>query len=201
MTGRVDRTPQPPIRRATFGEALQLAIQSRRFMVLCCTYFVCGLNLIFINTHLPNYLALCGQDPMLAANALAIIGGVNIVGSWLAGWLGGIYPKHILLGITFLLRSVVIATYFMFPPSEETTLIFAAAMGLIWLGVIPLVSGLVAELLALEPWPPCWACRLSCTRPDQSSARGAVASSSLISARMTSPGGSARRPAGSRAWS
>ena len=146
MTGRVDRIPQPPVRRATFGEALQLAMRSRRFIVLCCTYFVCGLNLIFINTHLPNYLALCGQDPMLAANALAIIGGVNIIGSWLAGWLGGIYPKHILLGITFLLRSAVIATYFMFPPSEETTLIFAAAMGLIWLGVIPLVSGFVAEL-------------------------------------------------------
>jgi predicted MFS family arabinose efflux permease len=44
------------------------------------------------------------------------------------------------------LRSAVTATYFMFPPSEETTLIFAAAMGLIWLGVIPLVSGFVAEV-------------------------------------------------------
>lgn len=146
MAGRVDCIPQPPVRRATFGEALQLAMRSRRFLVLCGTYFVCGLNLIFINTHLPNYLALCGQDPMLAANALAIIGGVNIIGSWLAGWLGGIYPKHILLGGTFLLRSAVIAAYFMVPPSEETTLIFAAAMGLIWLGVIPLVSGFVAEL-------------------------------------------------------
>jgi MFS family permease len=146
MTGRVDRLPQPTARRATFGEALQLAMGSRRFLVLCCTYFVCGLNLVFINTHLPNYLALCGQDPMLAANALAIIGGVNIVGSWLAGWLGGIYPKHILLGLIFLLRSAVIGTYFMFPPGEETTLIFAAAMGMIWLGVIPLVSGFVAEL-------------------------------------------------------
>lgn len=146
MTGRVDRIPQPPVRRATFGEALQLAMQSRRFLVLCCTYFVCGLNLIFINTHLPNYLALCGQDPMLAADALAIIGGVNIAGCWLAGWLGGLYPKHILLGITFLLRSAVIAMYFLFPPSADTTLAFAAAMGLIWLGVIPLVSGFVAEL-------------------------------------------------------
>lgn len=146
MAGRVDRIPQPPARRATFREVIGIAAANRRFVVLCCTYFVCGLNLIFINTHLPNYLMLCGQDPMLAANALAVIGGVNIVGSWMAGYLGQFYPKHILLGITFLLRSAVIAAYFLFPPTESTTLLFAAAMGLIWLGVIPLVSGFVAEL-------------------------------------------------------
>lgn len=146
MTGRVDRIPQPPSRRAGFKEVIGIAAGNRRFVVLCCTYFVCGLNLIFINTHLPNYLALCGQDPMLAANALAIIGGVNIVGSWMAGYLGGIYPKHILLGLTFLLRSGVIAAYFLVPPTPASTLIFAAAMGLIWLGVIPLVSGFVADL-------------------------------------------------------
>lgn len=146
MAGQVDRIPQPPAQRAGFREVIGIAAGNRRFVVLCCTYFVCGLNLIFINTHLPNYLLLCGQNPMLAANALAIIGGVNIVGSWMAGYLGTFYPKHILLGITFLLRSAVIATYFLFPPTESTTLIFAAAMGLIWLGVIPLVSGFVAEL-------------------------------------------------------
>ncbi len=146
MAGAVDRMPQSGEKRATFGEVIGLAVGNRRFVVMCCTYFVCGLNLIFINTHLPNYLALCGQDPMLGASALAIIGGVNIVGSWMAGWLGSKYPKYILLGLTFLGRSAVIGTYFMFPPTATTTLIFAAAMGMLWLGVIPLVSGYVAEL-------------------------------------------------------
>jgi hypothetical protein len=68
--------------------------------VLCCTHFVCGLQLIFVNTHLPNYLALCGQDPMLGATALAIIGGINIVGCLLAGYLGQRYLKNVLLGLT-----------------------------------------------------------------------------------------------------
>jgi len=27
-------------------------------------YFVCGMQLIFLATHLPSYLALCGMDPM-----------------------------------------------------------------------------------------------------------------------------------------
>jgi predicted MFS family arabinose efflux permease len=95
---------------------------------------------------LPNYLAICGQDPMLSATALATIGGVNIFGSWFAGWLGGRYPKYILLGLLYLMRSIVIALYFMAPPTPTSTIVFAAAMGMLWLGVIPLVSGYVAEL-------------------------------------------------------
>ena len=36
--------------------------------------------------------------------------------------------------------------YFLFPPTPATTILFAAAMGMMWLGVIPLVSGYVADL-------------------------------------------------------
>jgi predicted MFS family arabinose efflux permease len=146
MAGTVDRMPRPNENRANMGEVVRVALRNRRFVVLCCTYFVCGLQLIFVNTHLPNYLALCGQDPMLGATALAIIGGVNIFGSWMAGWLGGRYPKYILLGLTYLGRSLVLTAYFLFPPTPTSTLVFAAAMGMLWLGVIPLVSGYVAEL-------------------------------------------------------
>lgn len=146
MTGSVDRMPQPAQARPSFREVVGIALSNRRFVVLCCTYFVCGLQLIFLNTHLPNYLALCGQDPMLGATALSIIGGVNIVGSYSAGWLGGRYPKHILLGCLYLARSVTLAAYFLFPPTPTTTIVFAAVMGMLWLGVIPLVSGFVAEL-------------------------------------------------------
>ncbi len=146
LTGRVDRIPQPQMQRASAREAVGEALRNRRFVVLCATHFVCGLQLIFINTHLPNYLAICGQDPMLSATALAIIGGVNIAGCLLAGWLGQHHAKNILLGITYLGRSFVLTLYFMLPPTPTTTIIFAAAMGMLWLGVIPLVSGYVADL-------------------------------------------------------
>jgi len=146
ITGRVDHLPQPSLRRASAAAAIGEALRNRRFVVLCCTHFVCGLQLIFINTHLPNYLALCGQDPMLGATALAIIGGINIAGCLMAGWLGQRYLKNVLLGITYLARSAVLMIYFMFPPTPATTIVFAAAMGMMWLGVIPLVSGYVADL-------------------------------------------------------
>jgi MFS family permease len=116
ITGRVDRLPQPSLQRVSAAAAIAGALRNRRFVVLCCTHFVCGLQLIFINTHLPNYLALCGQDPMLGATALAIIGGINIAGCLLAGYLGQRYLKNVLLGITYLARSAVLMIYFMFPP-------------------------------------------------------------------------------------
>jgi predicted MFS family arabinose efflux permease len=110
-------------------------------------YFVCGLNLLFLTTHLPAYLTFCGQDPMLSAEALAVIGGVSAIGSLLTGWLGGKYPKHILLGLVYILRAVMFAAYFVLPPTPTSTLLFAAAMGMLWWpGLAPLIGGLVAEI-------------------------------------------------------
>src|SRR5437879_12760954 len=83
---------------------------------------------------------------MLSAEALAVIGGTNCIGSLGAGWLGGRYPKHILLGLLYILRAFVFTAYFVLPPTPATTLLFAAAMGMLWLSVAPLVSGLVAEM-------------------------------------------------------
>jgi predicted MFS family arabinose efflux permease len=101
---------------------------------------------VFLTTHLPTYLAICGQDPMLSAEAIAVIGGMNCIGSLAAGWLGARYPKHILLGLLYILRAGVFTAYFMMPPTSASTLVFAAAMGMLWLSVAPLVSGLVAEM-------------------------------------------------------
>ena len=144
--GAADRIPKQGDARTTSREAIAEAVRNRPFVVMSCAYFVCGLNLIFLVTHLPAYLAICGQDPMLGAEALAVIGGMNFVGSLTAGWLGGRYPKHILLGLLYILRAFVFTAYFAVPPTPTTTLVFAAAMGMLWLSVAPLISGLVAEM-------------------------------------------------------
>jgi MFS family permease len=150
LAGGVDRMPRPVEKQAAMRDAVGTAFRDRRFLVMSCAYFVCGLQLIFLTTHLPNYLAICGQDPMLSATALAVIGGVNVFGSWFAGWLGARYPKYILLGLTYVLRSCVLTFYFVMPPTPTSTIVFAAAMGMLWLGVIPLVSGFVADLFGTQ---------------------------------------------------
>jgi len=73
--------------------------------------------------------------------------GASSIGSLITGWLGGRYPKHILLGLLYILRSVIIAAYFVLPPTPTSTLLFAAAMGMLWWpGLVPLIGGLVAEI-------------------------------------------------------
>ncbi len=144
--GGADRLPGIGTARTTMREMLGQAARNRPFLVMSGAYFVCGLNLVLLTTHLPTYLAICGQDPTLSAEALAVIGGMNCLGSLLAGWLGGKYPKHILLGLLYILRALVFTAYFVMPPIPASTLLFAAAMGMLWLSVAPLVSGLVAEM-------------------------------------------------------
>jgi MFS family permease len=147
LAGGADKIPGHSAATASMREVLGQAMRNRQFLVMSGAYFVCGLNLMFLTTHLPAYLALCSQDPMLSAGALAVIGGVSAVGSLLTGWLGGIYPKHVLLGILYILRSFMFAAYFVLPPTPASTLLFAAAMGLLWWpGLAPLIGGLVAEI-------------------------------------------------------
>lgn len=141
---RADDTDEP------VGAMVRAALSHSGFMVMSIAFFVCGLQLVFLTTHLPNYIAICGLDPALSASALALIGLFNVAGSYLFGWLGGIYPKQILLGGIYILRSLAIAAYFYFPPTPTSTLLFAAAMGSLWLGVVPLLNGLVANLFGLR---------------------------------------------------
>jgi MFS family permease len=147
LAGGADRLPGHSTETTSMREVLGQAMRNRPFLVMSGAYFVCGLNLVFLSTHLPAFLAICGQDPMLSAEALAVIGGASSMGSLLTGWLGGRYPKHILLGLLYILRSVMIAAYFVLPPTPTSTLLFAAAMGMLWWpGLVPLIGGLVAEI-------------------------------------------------------
>jgi MFS family permease len=117
---------------------------------MTAAYFVCGMQLLFITTHLPSYLEICGMDPTLSAEALAAIAVFNVFGSLFFGWAGGHWSKLALLGGIYIARSVVLAAYFYFPPTPLSTLVFASLMGFLWLGVGPLVAGSVAEMFGLR---------------------------------------------------
>jgi predicted MFS family arabinose efflux permease len=155
FAGRVDKVPLPrpssdQIGNGSAGAAVTTAFGNASFVVMTCAYFVCGMQLVFITTHLPSYLAICGMDPMLSAQTLGVIGGFNVLGSLFFGWAGGRWNKLALLGSIYLCRSLVLAWYFMLPPSPATTLVFGAFMGFLWLGVGPLVAGAVAEMFGLR---------------------------------------------------
>jgi predicted MFS family arabinose efflux permease len=155
FAGRVDRIelPRPSsdqIGNISAGAAVGIAFSNASFVVMTLAYFVCGMQLVFITTHLPSYLLICGMDPMLSAQTLGVIGGFNVLGSLFFGWAGGRWNKLALLGGIYVCRSLVLAWYFMLPPTPATTLVFGALMGFLWLGVGPLVAGAVAEMFGLQ---------------------------------------------------
>ena len=127
----------------TTSSALREATSSRDYILLTIGFFVCGLQLVFITTHLPTYLIDSGISGDTASWSLALIGLFNIVGAFLCGWLGGIVSKKKTLAIVYLLRGLIIVAFVSLPPSPGIALLFGAAMGLLWLGTIPLTSGLI----------------------------------------------------------
>jgi predicted MFS family arabinose efflux permease len=155
FAGKVDAVPLPKpssdqLGNVSAGTAVSMAFGNASFVVMTCAYFVCGMQLVFITTHLPSYLLICGLDPMLSAQTLGVIGGFNVLGSLFFGWAGGHWNKLALLGGIYICRSLVLGLYFMMPPTPATTLVFGAFMGFLWLGVGPLVAGAVAELFGLQ---------------------------------------------------
>jgi predicted MFS family arabinose efflux permease len=153
--GRVDKIPLPrpvgdDISDTSAGAAMKTAFGNASFVVMTCAYMVCGMQLVFLTTHLPSYLAICGMDPMLSAQTLGMIGGFNVLGSLFFGWAGGRWNKMALLGMIYVTRSLALAWYFTLPPTPASTLLFGAIMGFLWMGVGPLVAGAVAEMFGLR---------------------------------------------------
>jgi predicted MFS family arabinose efflux permease len=137
--------PAMPLRAA-----MAQALSHRGYRLLTLGFFTCGFQLAFIGTHLPNYLLLCHMPAGLGATALALVGLFNMIGSWGCGWLGGRFRQQQVLGWLYLIRGAAIAAFFLAPKSEASVVVFAAVMGLTWLGTVPLTSGLVAKVFGVR---------------------------------------------------
>lgn len=127
-------------------EALREAFSHGSYRLLVAGFFVCGFQIAFITVHLPPYLADIGIPALYAGYGLALIGLFNIIGSLSSGVLTGRMPKRWLLAAIYLARALAIAVYITLPPSVPATLVFAAAMGLLWLSTVPPTQQLVAMM-------------------------------------------------------
>lgn len=132
--------------RQSLGQALREAAGHRGYVMLVSAYFVCGLQVQFIATHLPAYLTDGGLAPAMGAAAIAIIGLFNLFGTLAAGRLGDRYRMKYLLSAIYLLRALVMMAFLSVPLSETSVIVFAGAMGLLWLSTIPLTTGLIAHI-------------------------------------------------------
>jgi len=134
----------------SISAALAEAAQHRGFWLLTASFFVCGFQTIFVMTHLPAYLVDKGLSPAQGMTALAVIGLFNIVGSYGCGALGGRYSKRLLLAWIYAIRAVAICIFIAVPLTAVGTYLFAAVLGLTWLGTVPLTNSLVGQIFGVK---------------------------------------------------
>ena len=124
--------------------ALRQAFGHSSYALLAAGFFVCVFHVAFITVHLPPYVIDLGLSTSLAAWSIGLVGLFNIVGSYTAGVLGGRHSPRLLLSGIYASRAVVIVLFLLLPVGPITVLLFAAAMGVLWLSTVPLTSALVA---------------------------------------------------------
>jgi MFS family permease len=134
----------------SIGAALAEAGRHRGFWLLTGSFFVCGFQTIFVMTHLPAYLVDKGLSPGQGMTALAVIGLFNIVGSYGCGALGGRYSKRLILAWIYVIRALAIAAFLAAPLTPAGTYLFAAVLGLTWLGTVPLTNSLVGQIFGVK---------------------------------------------------
>jgi MFS family permease len=142
--------------RQTSREALSEAFGQRSYVLLVVGYFVCGFHVAFVGGHLPAYisdkgigLALFGwslSPAELGGWSIGLVGLFNIAGSILWSSMGGRYQRKNLLALLYLLRALVFLVFILLPLSAASVLAFAAALGFLWLGTVPLTTSLVGVM-------------------------------------------------------
>ncbi len=136
-------TTEIPVGR---GRALGTAIGHRGYLLLILGFSACGFQITFIIAHLPAYLGDIGLSAGEAANAVALIGLFNIAGTLGCGALGQRFRKKWVLAALYAARSLILVAFLALPASPLAAYVFSAAMGVLWLGTVPLTGALVAQI-------------------------------------------------------
>ena len=145
------RPAATPARSAHFESgSLSTALASLHYWIINATFFVCGLHVFFLMTHLPGVIELCGLPSSVSGLSLAALGLFNIAGSIAAGFVIQRSSMKRMLASLYAARGVGIALFMLAPKNELTVLAFSAWMGLTYMAVLPPTAGLVGRLYGTQ---------------------------------------------------
>ena len=163
-------------------------IQYARLLAADHRFFVCGFHVTFIGLHLPSYISdkAVGMSffgtPVSALElggwAIGLVGLFNIAGSLIWGWLGSQYPKKDMLALLYALRALAFVMFLALPLTWVSVLLFSASLGFLWLGTVPLTSGLVGYMFGATHISMLWG---SCSSATVQLPRGGVRAGSTTS--------------------
>ena len=134
----------------TLRDAVKEALAHRGYILLTIGFFVCGFHVAFITVHFPAYIRDIGLDPTIGAYSIAVIGLMNIIGSFASGIAGQRWSKKYSLSVIYFGRALAIMALLFAPKTPTTMLLFAAVMGILWLSTVPLTTGIVAQVFGVR---------------------------------------------------
>ncbi len=137
-------------RDQSVSEAVREALTTPSFWCLTFGFFVCGFHVAFVQTHLPAMVSGAGLPSIVGAWGLAIVGGSNMIGTYVSGYLSGRMPKRYLLSAIYGIRGAIIAIFMLTPISELSVFVFTASLGLVWLSTVPPTTGIVTQMFGLR---------------------------------------------------
>ncbi|MDX2137063.1 MAG: MFS transporter [Chloroflexota bacterium] len=128
-------------KRTTLREALP----TRDFWLLAGSFFICGYTTNgMIGTHLLPHAVEHGFVELEAANAIAVMGFMNIFGTLASGWLSDRYDNRKLLAVYYGFRALSL-TALPFLIDMRGLLIFSIIYGLDWVATVPPTVNLTAQ--------------------------------------------------------
>jgi MFS family permease len=145
---REDRTARAmagALQSQSSKDALQEAFRTQGFWLLTIGFFVCGFHVTFIGLHLPSYVS----DNSVGLSFF----GRPISAIELGGWH---HLRKDMLALLYALRALAFVLFLALPLSWISVLVFAASLGFLWLGTVPLTSGLVAYMFGTTHMSMLW---------------------------------------------
>ncbi|MBI2874152.1 MAG: MFS transporter, partial [Firmicutes bacterium] len=124
---------------------IRAAMRTRPFWLLVGSFMCCGFTGAIINMHFVIMAIDWGIRPMVAAQALGVIGAVNILGLLATGSLSDRFGRKIPLGSIYILRGL---SFLLIVSSQSTAtlFIFAVLYGLSSFSSAPPTSSLVGDI-------------------------------------------------------
>jgi MFS family permease len=137
--------------RAASGpsQTLHEAVRTGDFWRLGFGFFVCGFTMSFASTHFIPFAMDMGFEPMVAANALGMVGAFSILGGLTAGYLGDRFRRKNVLAAVYLLRGLAFA---MLLEAHDLTALYLGSflLGISWTSTSPLTSAITADRCGLR---------------------------------------------------
>lgn len=146
----VDSPAQPGHQHQSLRSAIREAFSHQGFWLLNIGFFACGFHLAFIANHLPSYLRDQGMPPSAAVIGLAIIALANVVGTYICSLIGNFFRRKYVLFWIYVLRSLVMGAFYFLPLTPFSLYLFCAVMGFMWLGTVPLTSGVLSQIFGVR---------------------------------------------------